>query len=585
MANVTAKTVSELTTKAFLDLTVIKHNSSLHGGEDDGLTPKHYTDQLYLLVFGIMIVFMDVGFGLIEAGSVRTKNTTHILIKNILDSLAAGIAYWLFGFALAFGYGNEFVGWTNWAMAGLDDSKIAFAFYQAMFASTATTIVAGAVTERCEFIAYLLYSFVLTGFIYPVVTHWGWAYQGWLFKGHNFNIDGKLVKVHYEDFGGSGVVHLVGGTAALVAAIIIGPRIGRFDKDTGKVNYIKGHSVALATIGVFVLLFGFMALNAGAQHHISYPGDASAISLAVFNTLIAASVGGFVSLFTHRIGLFGNSWSIHAVINGAFASMVAICGGCNSMRPWGAAIVGVVASFLMKGIEQLLFKLKIDDPLNAVGIHFGGGAWGIISVAFFKYDTGIVLAWNKQSGAMLAWQLAGVGAIVLWTGVLTFFLFGALRLLGIFRVSEEVERKGLDITRHHQNAYPLESYGYGHLHIMAVGDNGNPSSIEQGYVNKVFVTYEGHHDPSDKHANGIQSIHTVPSFIELEPIDDNDLQSLDKVRIRKLESIEGEANLSTKNKVKQLMPLLWKKGKNKGDGGKLGDVISAHTIDIEATKV
>ncbi|XP_055899273.1 putative ammonium transporter 1 isoform X2 [Biomphalaria glabrata] len=481
---------------------------------------------------------MDVGFGLIEAGSVRTKNTTHILVKNILDSFAAGIAYWLFGFALAFGKGNGFVGWTNWALAGLDDSKIAFAVYQIMFASTATTIVAGAVSERCEFIAYLIYSFILTGCIYPVVTHWGWAYDGWLFRGHTFYIDGQAVKVKYEDFGGSSMVHLVGGTSAFVATLFLGPRLGRFQKETGNVIYIKGHSVALCTIGIFVLLFGFMALNAGAQHHISHPGDASVISLAVFNTLVAASVGGFTSLFSHRFGLFGNSWSIHGVINGAFVSMVAICGGCNSMRPWSAAVVGFVASFLMKAFEYLLLKLRIDDPVNAVGIHFGGGTWGALSVALFKYDTGIVFSWNKHAGAILAWQLTGVLSIIAWTGTLSILLFGSLRLMRIFRVSEDVEKKGLDITRHGQHAYPAEAYGYSHLHIMTVGDQGKVSPIDQGYVNKIFVTYEGH-ELTETKASTIRTIHSVPSIVEMESLD------------TELSGIQKE------HKAKQLKPLLW----------------------------
>ncbi|CAL1528304.1 unnamed protein product [Lymnaea stagnalis] len=549
----------------FANMNTLIGNGTVLKKPYDELMPRHYTDQLYLLVFGIMILFMDLGFGLIEAGSVRTKNTTHILIKNILDSLAAGIAYWLFGFALAFGKGNEFMGWTNWAMSGLDDNKIAFAFYQAMFASTATTIVAGAVSERCEFIAYLLYSFILTGLIYPVVTHWGWDYAGWLYKGSMYEFDGQLVKVGYEDFGGSGLVHLVGGTAALVATCFLGPRIGRFNKETGKVNYFKGHSVALQTIGIFVLLFGFMALNAAAQHHISHPGDAATVSLAVFNTLVAASIGGFTALITHRIGIFGNTWNIHGVINGAFVAMVAICGGCNSMRIWGAAVVGLVAPFYMKVIELLLIKLKIDDPVNAVGIHFGGGSWGAISVAFLKYDTGILLAWNKRSVVMLGWQMAGVGAVIAWTGVLSVALYGTLKLVGIFRVSEEVERKGLDISRHHQQAYPHEAYGYGHLHIVTAGENGKLSSIEQGYVNKVFVTYEGH-DLHEAESRSIRTIHSVPSIVEMESLDTE------------------VSDVKPGHKVKALPPLTWKRRQSyKNEGKHQGELIQLNPIGGDKT--
>ncbi|KAH9513747.1 ammonium transporter Amt1 [Bulinus truncatus] len=229
------------------------------------LAPEHFLDQIYLLTFGIMIVFMDLGFGLVEAGSVRSKNTTHILIKNILDSFTACIAYWLIGYALAFGNGNEFIGWHNWAMHDLHDSKISFLFYQVMFASTATTIVAGAVSERCEFIAYLIYSFFLTAFIYPVVTHWGWTTQGWLYQGYDFEINGQMETIRYEDYGGSGLVHLVGGTSAFFATSFLGPRLGRFHTESGTVINIRGHSVAMSYKGLLffclVLFFSMLPSN------------------------------------------------------------------------------------------------------------------------------------------------------------------------------------------------------------------------------------------------------------------------------------------------------------------------------------
>ncbi|KAH9513749.1 ammonium transporter Amt1 [Bulinus truncatus] len=204
-------------------------------------------------------------------------------------------------------------------------------------------------------------------FIYPVVTHWGWTTQGWLYQGYDFEINGQMETIRYEDYGGSGLVHLVGGTSAFFATCFLGPRLGRFHTESGTVINIRGHSVAMATMGIFVLLFGFMAFNAASQLHITQSGDATVISLAVFNTLISASVGGVSSLITHRIGLFGHTWNILAVINGAFVGMVSICGGCNAMRPWGAALVGFIAAFIMKALEKLLIRFEIDDPLNAVG--------------------------------------------------------------------------------------------------------------------------------------------------------------------------------------------------------------------------
>ncbi|GFS15567.1 ammonium transporter [Elysia marginata] len=271
-------------------------NDDDHGGDGDGKGDDH----------GGM---MQCGFAFLEAGSVRSKNTSNILIKNLLDSFVAGIAYWTLGYAFAHGDGNEFIGWTGWASHELPTTELASFFFQFVFAATAATIVSGALAERCEFVAYFVYSFCITSFIYPVVTHWAWHEDGWLNKGHNYTIDGEGVVIKYSDFAGSGVVHCVGGVAAFVGALILGPRLGRYHGESGTVVSLRGHSVPFAALGGFILLFGFMAFNGGSQLTISNSGDGAIISLAIVNTVISGSMAAFTSLIIHRYvpetGLWG----------------------------------------------------------------------------------------------------------------------------------------------------------------------------------------------------------------------------------------------------------------------------------------
>ncbi|KAK7487828.1 hypothetical protein BaRGS_00020875 [Batillaria attramentaria] len=294
------------------------------------------------------------------------------------------------------------------------------------------------------------------GFIYPVVTHWVWS-DGWLAKGGDYTIDNKTVTVGYQDFAGSGVVHVVGGVAAFVGALLVGPRIGRFHADTKTVVGIRGHSVPFAALGGFILLFGFLAFNGGSVLSISGENNGATVSLAVVNTIISASVSAFFTLLLQKTGLFGNSrWSLLTTLNGALAGMI---------TSW------------------YVLKLKVDDPLDAVAVHFGGGTWGVIAVAFLNRDTGILLHWNQESGLKLGWQLCGLAAIIAWTGVLSLLLFGVMKLLRILRVPEDIERKGLDIPKHGEPAYPLESYGHGHIErVMRILESGQLQYIMQGYV-------------------------------------------------------------------------------------------------------
>ncbi|XP_046841793.1 putative ammonium transporter 1 [Xenia sp. Carnegie-2017] len=303
----------------------------------------------------------------ISSENIFLELISHVTSEKHCASLVIGaIIYWLFGFAFAFG-GNmndikgeaeRFIGHTDFALADLNSDAYAFWFFQFVFAATAATIVSGAIAERAEFMAYLIYSGLITGFVYPVVTHWAWSNEGWLVAGNS--------DVAYLDFAGSGVVHMVGGMLALTGAICIGPRIGRFDKTNDQ--SIRGHTVPMVSLGGFILFFGFLAFNGGSQLTISYSGDASVVALAIVNTILSGAGGAVTTMLMKRIatGLFDGHWSLLTTINGGLSGMVSICAGCNSVETYAAFITGLIAGMVFMLWSFVLEKLKVDDPLDAV---------------------------------------------------------------------------------------------------------------------------------------------------------------------------------------------------------------------------
>ncbi|XP_022238476.1 putative ammonium transporter 1 [Limulus polyphemus] len=409
-------------------------------------------DTFFLLTMGIIVFFMQGGFALLECGAVRSKNTTNILIKNLLHIFVAGIAYWILGYALAYGDGNSFIGFSLFASYKVEGTMLANWFFQFVFAATASTIVSGSVAERCSFSVYIVYSFLITGFIYPVVSHWAWSDRGWLAVGDGTN--------KFKDLAGSGVVHLVGGTSAFVGTVLLGPRIGKFDPITGIPNDIRGHSVPLTAVGGFILLFGFLAFNGGSLGHITQPGDGAALATIVANTIIGGSFGGIINLIIHRLVALSKprQWSLLFFLNGVLAGMVSTCAGCEEFYPWGAAVVGTIGGLLFFFLHVVIIAAKIDDPLDAVAVHFGGGFWGLIAAPLFKRHSGIVFDNSNESFMGLAWNIAGMTAIIGWSGILSLLMFGLLKAFGLFRVDPETELKGLDITNHGDPAYPAPSW-------------------------------------------------------------------------------------------------------------------------------
>lgn len=407
------------------------------------------SDNFFLIVNGIIIFLMQAGFAFLEAGAVRAKNTVNILIKNILDVLLGAIAYWVIGWGLAYGEnGNPFCGGSQFFAYQLPYHLYPKWFFQFVFAATAATILSGAVAERCQFMAYVLYSVLLTGWVYPAVTHWAWDSSGW------------LAATSYTDFAGSGVVHLLGGTCGLVGCLVIGPRTGRFGSD-GRPVEMPGHSVPLAGLGGFILLVGFLAFNGGSQASIAQNGDGAVVALATVNTVLAGSTGGLTVLIVNKFLINRPYWSFLLCLNGTLSGMVSLCAGCHLYEPWAALVVGVLGGLGFLAVHFLMLAARVDDPLDAVAVHAGGGLVGLLAVPFFMYrglqpgERGVF--WDGDSlqpWLVLGWNLAGGVAIMAWSAAWAGLLFGGLAWAGLLRVSPEDEQRGMDFRKHGESAYP-----------------------------------------------------------------------------------------------------------------------------------
>jgi len=410
-------------------------------------------DEFFLIVIAIIIFFMQCGFAFLEAGSVRSKNTVNILIKNMLDAFIGGVSYWAIGWGLAYGAGgNLFCGGSQFFNFQLPYGLYPKWFFQFVFAATAATIVSGAIAERCQFFAYFAYSIILTGWVYPPVSHWAWDGAGWLAQ-----------TGYYKDFAGSGVVHLLGASCAIIGCYFMGARRGRFNKKGDPID-MPGHSVPLAGLGGFILIFGFLAFNGGSQAQISQEGDGDVVALAIVNTILGASTGGLAVLFINKF-LLKQPWSFLMCLNGALAGMVSLCGGCNHYEPWAALIVGGMGGVAFMVVHFTMLKMRLDDPLDAVAVHGGGGVVGILSVPWFMYvgldvgERGIF--WDGHTSApwlVLGYNIAGSLCIILWSVFWSLLLFGSLYYFKILRVSTDDEFKGMDLIKHGESAYPAGAW-------------------------------------------------------------------------------------------------------------------------------
>ncbi|KAI3749900.1 hypothetical protein L2E82_20520 [Cichorium intybus] len=436
-------------------------------------------NTIYLLFSAYLVFMMQLGFAMLCAGSVRAKNAMNIMLTNVVDAVVGSLSYYLFGFAFAFGDGsgsNPFIGTQYFALKDIPSNSFDYSFflYQWAFAIAVAGITSGSIAERTQFSAYLVFSFFLSGFVYPIVAHWVWSSAGWLSPGSTSLLFGSGA----IDFAGSGVVHLVGGVAGLWGALIEGPRVGRFDA-FGKPVQMRGHNATLVVLGTFLLWFGWFGFNPGSFNKIlvSYPdsfdqGNWTGVGRTAVTTTLAGSTAGIVTLFGRRL-LVGH-WDALDVCNGVLGGFVAITSGCSVVEPWAAIVCGFFAACVLIGLNIVALKLQYDDPLEAAQLHGGCGAWGLIFTGLFAKEEFVIQTYNSGSlgvtrpyglflgggWGLIGAQLAELLVIVGWVSVTMGPLFYLLHWLRILRISSDEEVAGLDISSHGgyaYNAHPEES--------------------------------------------------------------------------------------------------------------------------------
>ena len=398
-------------------------------------------DTLWVLLGAFLVFFMQAGFGMVEAGFIRAKNTCNILTKNFLDFCMASLGFFMFGYAIMFGTGNGFMGFNGWFLTGAESGStvplFAFWLFQAAFCGAAATIVAGGMAERMKFPAYLVYSFIISALIYPIIGHWIWG-GGW------------LAKLGFVDFAGSTVVHAVGGFAALIGTIILKPRIGKYNIDKSA-NAIAGHSIPLASLGVFILWFGWFGFNAASTLSV---GNGELIGRIAINTNLAAATGGIVAMIMVW-KMFGKP-DLSMAMNGALAGLVAVTAPCAFIEPWAAIAIGGIGGILVILGVVVLDKLRIDDPVGAVPVHGLNGLWGTLAVGLFGQKAlGLANDGLFYGGAFkqLGIQALGAAAAIVFVLISMGIVFKLIDKFMGLRVSKEEELKGLDIGEHGMESY------------------------------------------------------------------------------------------------------------------------------------
>ena len=476
---------------------------------DDGVPPtaEEVSDItlglniLWMIVGGFLVFFMQAGFALVETGFTRNKNVAHTMMMNMMVFCIGAVGYWLTGFAFQFGGVNAaypevarlgvvagewahspitlgdwtgllatplirfgqfgILGGSGFLLGGLGANAglLAFFLFQMVFMDTAATIPTGSMAERFKFIGFVLMGLWVSMFIYPLVGGWIWG-GGWLQNlGRSVGLGNGAV-----DFAGSGVVHMIGGAIALAGAIVIGPRIGKFNKD-GSANTIPGHSISLGVLGTIILFFGWFGFNPGSS--LGFIGAFRNLAvIAAINTLMAGAAGG-VSAMTFA-WLFGPTKKPDPglSVNGILAGLVAITAPCAFVDSWAAVVIGLIAGVIVCWATALIEKWKIDDPVGAVPVHFFNGLWGVLAVGIFANGNPDTAAWNGVESAVtgllyggttqILAQFAEAGSILVFVFGLTYVFFKALAALKLLRVSREVELQGLDLPEMGALGYPVD---------------------------------------------------------------------------------------------------------------------------------
>ena len=423
---------------------------------------------VWFLIGAAFVFFMQAGFAMVETGFTRAKNAGNIIMKNLMDFCIGTVVFVLLGFSLmmAEDYLVGVIGIPNFEIftdfnGFIHENASSFVF-NLVFCATAATIVSGAMAERTKFVSYCIYSGVISLFVYPVEAGWIWNSQGW------------LAQLGFHDFAGSAAIHSIGGITALIGAIMVGPRLGKYVKNKAgkvtKINAIPGHSITLGALGCFILWFGWYGFNGAAAW------DMSSLASIFLTTTIAPAVATCTTmLFTW---VKNGKPDVSMCLNAALAGLVGITAGCDALDAIGSVVVGIVSGILVvAAVEFLDLKLHVDDPVGAVGVHLANGVWGTLAVGLLaspQAPAGLNGLFYTGSPKLFGIQLLGIAAVLAWTGVTMTIAFLIIKKTVGLRVSPEEEMKGLDSTEHGlPNAYAdfapaVESLDYGYEDAAAV---------------------------------------------------------------------------------------------------------------------
>ncbi|NLT13763.1 MAG: ammonium transporter [Clostridiales bacterium] len=439
-------------------------------------------DTLWVLLAAILVFFMNLGFAAVESGMARSKNTVNILSKNFIVFAVSSLGFILLGWGLMFGGDNSIIGTQHLWILGSSDlsfydstltSNVPFwgkFFFQLVFCGTAATIVSGAVAERVKYISFIIFSFVLTLFIYPVVGHWIWG-GGW------------LSKLGFLDFAGDTVVHSVGGWAALAGAIILGPRIGKYGKD-GKPKAILGHNMSLAVIGLFVLWLGWFGFNPGSTMSFQNPADVVHILMTTNTAAIAAVLTSTVTAW-----IFIGKPDLGMTINGCLAGLVGITGSCAYVTVEVSLLIGAIAGVMVVFTVMFFDRIHVDDPVGATSVHLCCGIFGTICVGLFAKEG--VTSLSARNGlfygggfGLLGTELIGIVAVGAFTFICSALVWIVLKKTVGIRVAAEEEIAGLDIGEHGNVAYPdfaaaVTSYSTGETELVALKETDTAAVLEE----------------------------------------------------------------------------------------------------------
>ena len=408
-------------------------------------------DTVWMLLAAMLVFFMQPGFALCEAGFTRSKNTANILFKNFVDFMAGSLFFWFLGFGFMFGSeGAGFIGMPNFGDLSFYSGDLpveGFLIFETVFCATAATIVSGAMAERTKFSMYCIYSIIISLIIYPVEGHWTWG-GGWLCNDAADSFMMTTVGATFHDFAGSAIVHSVGGVLAVIGAIFLGPRLGKYSKD-GKSRAIPGHNLLAAALGVFILWFGWFGFNPGSQLAASGEVNRIAISHVFLTTNLAAAAGGAATMIVTWLK-YGKP-SLSLTLNGVLAGLVGITAGCDLVSPVGAVVIGLVCGVvLVFSIEFIDTKLHIDDPVGASSVHGVCGIIGTLMTGLLAVDSGVFYG---HGFSFFGAQCLGILAIDAWAAITGIILFYSIKKIGGLRVDKRIEEEGLDIYEHGESCY------------------------------------------------------------------------------------------------------------------------------------